>query len=167
MAANLPYDVGTLRKAKRKGAPGFRGSRVYPAELLPWLKQNAGASDAKEKAELRMFLADAEYKELRTEQKKRELLSVKVFVEAIDDLVNEQRTILRQKLENEYPAVVAGLEPAQARVYGKRVVDELFRLMQQLAGRFRAKLNRPQPDQEREQHPDRPQPHGGRLKTGG
>lgn len=30
--------VGQLRKYKKEGAPGFRGSRVYPAELLPWLK---------------------------------------------------------------------------------------------------------------------------------
>lgn len=38
-AAGLGVSVSVLRKAKRAGAPGFRGSRVYPAELLPWLKE--------------------------------------------------------------------------------------------------------------------------------
>jgi len=35
-----------LRWAKKKGGPGFRGSRVYPGELAPWLKeQEAGRSE--------------------------------------------------------------------------------------------------------------------------
>ena len=36
-AAGLNLDKTILQKAKRDGAPGFRGSRVYPLELLPWL----------------------------------------------------------------------------------------------------------------------------------
>lgn len=40
-AAALKIPVAVLRSLKKEGAPGFRGSRVYPAELLPWL---AGAS---------------------------------------------------------------------------------------------------------------------------
>src|ERR1044071_7080238 len=36
-AATLSVDVRLLRIAKKNGAPGFVGSRVYPAKLLPWL----------------------------------------------------------------------------------------------------------------------------------
>src|ERR1044072_4622106 len=35
------------------------------------------------------------------------------------------KSILRQRLENEYPAFVSGLQPPEARVFGKRLADEI------------------------------------------
>lgn len=37
-AAAMGFSASRLRWAKKKGAPGFRGSRVYPVELAPWLE---------------------------------------------------------------------------------------------------------------------------------
>jgi hypothetical protein len=152
-AAGMKLPKSYLRQAKKRGAPGFRGSRVYPGELRPWIEKDMATSivpdaggaaslpvEPREQAELRIFLADAVWKEQRNEIQAGRYTKNEIFIEAVEDLANEQRTILRQKLENEYPSVVAGLEPAQARVYGKRVVDECFRLMQQLAERFKRKL---------------------------
>jgi len=34
--------------------------------------------------------------------------------------------MLRQKLENEYPLAVAGLDVPQARVYGRRLGDDIL-----------------------------------------
>lgn len=58
-AAGLGVDKSVLRAAKRDGAPGFRGSRVYPEELLPWLARNeeSGKQKAETKDDLeRQFL---------------------------------------------------------------------------------------------------------------
>ena len=38
-----------------------------------------------------------------------------------------QKAILRQRLENEFPAQVAGMDAAQVRVEGKKIVDEICR----------------------------------------
>src|SRR5688572_1559388 len=40
-AAALNVPKATLQWAKDQGAPGFKGSRVYPLQLLPWLRQTA------------------------------------------------------------------------------------------------------------------------------
>lgn len=40
--------------------------------------------------------------------------------------------ILEQKLANEYPSAVAGLDVPQARVYGKRVCDEVLKCFEEL-----------------------------------
>lgn len=42
-AAAMGTTVARLRWAKKKGAPGFRGSRVYPGELSPWLREQETA----------------------------------------------------------------------------------------------------------------------------
>lgn len=44
-ALNIPIEV--LKRAKRQGAAGFRGSRVYPKALLPWLEANGGLALSK------------------------------------------------------------------------------------------------------------------------
>lgn len=67
--ASAAAALGTTKKrlqwAKDNGAPGFRGSRVYPAELTPWLKEQeaeiveAEAND-KEPLELRKLRLQCE-----------------------------------------------------------------------------------------------------------
>ena len=44
--------------------------------------------------------------------------------------------ILEQKLSNEYPSAVAGLDVAQARVYGKRLGDQVRGEFQKLADKW-------------------------------
>lgn len=83
-AAAMETTVRALRWAKRKGAPGFRGSRVYPEELGPWLKaqeeERAGAGgelfEAKEPWEIRRLRLQCEALELEMRQKRGELVDV-------------------------------------------------------------------------------------------
>ena len=44
-AAGVKCSKGSLRKEKKEGAPGFRGSRVYPGELVPWLQEKERAAE--------------------------------------------------------------------------------------------------------------------------
>lgn len=46
------------------------------------------------------------------------------------------RAILRQKLENEYPPAVASMDVPQARIYGKRLEDDILAEFQKLFARF-------------------------------
>lgn len=43
---------------------------------------------------------------------------------------------LRQKLENEYPQAVAGLGVPEARIYGKRMVDDVCQTARQMLGEY-------------------------------
>jgi len=53
-AAALGLDKSILQEAKREGSPGFRGSRVYPLEVLPWiLKRNTAGRPTRESIQLR------------------------------------------------------------------------------------------------------------------
>ena len=45
--------------------------------------------------------------------------------ESLSRIMGRLRATLEQKLLNEYPSAVAGLEPEQARVYGRRLFDEI------------------------------------------
>lgn len=71
-AAALKIPVAVLRSLKKEGAPGFRGSRVYPAELVPFLKAKESMPDGplggvvkeKEKLELRKLLRQCELLEV-------------------------------------------------------------------------------------------------------
>lgn len=53
-AVALECSVVDLRALKKEGAPGFRGSRVYPAELVPYMKAKAEMAGAIAGAEKRM-----------------------------------------------------------------------------------------------------------------
>jgi hypothetical protein len=75
-AAAMGTTVGRLRWAKKKGAPGFRGSRVYPAELGPWLEaqeeqHSAGGTPIdKEGWEIRKLKLQCEGLEVDIEEKR-------------------------------------------------------------------------------------------------
>lgn len=75
-AAAMKVPVAVLRSLKKEGAPGFRGSRVYPAELIPFLKAKESVPDGpmgrtteKEKLELRKLLRQCEILEVEINYK--------------------------------------------------------------------------------------------------
>ena len=69
---------------------------------------------------------------LLNDQKAGTLIEVATMEKEIHEIASGQLKILRQKLENEYPIAVAGMDPAQARIYGKRLVDEICASMRAL-----------------------------------
>lgn len=89
-ASALGLDKSLLRKAKKDGAPGFKGSRVYPLEVLPWLvRQKAPAGDSAE-------ALDLEFKRERNAQQKRdnaksngEWMKASDGVQEINDITTE------------------------------------------------------------------------------
>ncbi len=68
-SAALGVSVGTLKRAKRAGAPGFHSTRIYPRELLPWLrawlKKHKGQAAEKELLEMRKLRGECERIEFR------------------------------------------------------------------------------------------------------
>lgn len=107
-----------------RDAQGLKGAEV-----------KTGGSVVNQKA--RECLLRNDKLEFQLEVLKKRYTKNEVFVADLEAVSNELRTILRQKLENEYPPIVAGMEPAQVRVYSKRLVDELFRLIGTLKEKFR------------------------------
>jgi hypothetical protein len=121
---NISQEV--LKAAKAAGCPNFKSSRVYVDGLKKWIADHAAAitpeqdkatlKDQKLREEVRKLKLANDVKEGKLVERSRVVASWQRASKAIV-------SALRQRLENEYPTGVAGLEPAQARVYGKRLVD--------------------------------------------
>ena len=69
---------------------------------------------------------------IANDAKGRKLVDRAVIEGELLKVATEQRNILRLKLENEWPAKVAGLDVTQARVYGRRLSDEIMLAFQSL-----------------------------------
>lgn len=126
-AAVLDVDRQTLKRAKEAGCPAFVGSRVQEKEFLRWISDNPDKLAAPEGATLDDQKTAEQIRKLRIENDRTEAkLILKATIEQrLHEIHSAQLKILRQRLENEYPTAVAGMDPAQARVYGKRLVDEI------------------------------------------
>lgn len=78
---------------------------------------------------------DEEIRRLRRENDEADILLVKKaeVIESIRRCMTPAVALLEQRLVNEYPTAVAGLDVPQARVYGRRVCDEIITYFQTLA----------------------------------
>jgi hypothetical protein len=134
-AALLKVSAALVKLGKRRCPEAFDShNRVNLAVLRKWIGTNAGKTAVTEieKLELRKLRAQCEKIEQLNAVQQSKFIKTEDVIRMIQELANAQRTILRQKLENEYPPIVAGMDPAQVRVYSKRLVDEIFRLFQEL-----------------------------------
>lgn len=133
-AAAMGIPIGTLKLAKQYGCPAFKGSRVFEQKLIDWMAANGdklGSGDADYKA----LKLQEEFRRLKLSNDRADGLLIEVEKVKADwkAVLSKVMVILRRKLENEYPARVAGLEAPAARVYGKRVVDEINKELRSLA----------------------------------
>lgn len=64
------------------------------------------------------------------------LIEKAVVVADLRKVAEPIKLLLRQKLENEYPLAVAGLDVPQARIYGKRLEDDILAEFQKLFVKF-------------------------------
>ena len=62
---------------------------------------------------------------IANDAKERKLVSRDTVVQTFAAFSTQARTLLDQKLENEYPAAVAGMDIPQARIFGKRLNDSI------------------------------------------
>ena len=89
-------------------------------------------------AQMKKAIADEEHRKKKRENDIADGLVVsKAFVVAEHRKVAEPiKQMLRQKLENEYPLAVAGLDVPQARIYGKRLEDDVLSELQKAFSKF-------------------------------
>lgn len=121
--------VALLKKFKGQGASGFRNSRVYMDEFLPWLKNHHGNSVGlppdKASLEIRRLAAQCERLERQNSIEAGKLLDKSVYIGIHQRILGPLDNLIEQKLVNEWPAAVAGLDIPSAREYGKKLSDDI------------------------------------------
>lgn len=134
-----------LREAKKAGLPGFRGSRVQATELLPalttWLreKEHVGAgSESKDELDCRRLRGLCQRIEFQNSVERGEFVAVSAMAALVTEIESRTTSLLRQKLENEFPVSCAGQEVGVVRVFGKRLVDDICAQRRQLWQRHEA-----------------------------
>lgn len=129
--------ISMLKRAKEAGAPGFRGHRVYPSELRPWLKKRQGElgkASLKESLECRRLAAQCEKFEIDN------AVSRKEYVPAADvekwgaDLGMEIKKVVNQ-LHLIAPSVV-GLSVPDAEIRLRELEDEVMSKLHLLGDRM-------------------------------
>ena len=131
-ATGIPSTV--LKEAKRAKCPAFsKSGRIILEKLLRWLfsrpeKEKEGTNWGNE---LRRW--QSELIRQRAEKQAGKMVDVDKIESAFQTCATQIKTILRSRLENEYPTFVAKLEPPEARVFGKRLSDEIIKEFGQLA----------------------------------
>lgn len=135
----------TLQRWKRQGCPAFRNSRVYGEELELYRQaqgESATEPHALDKGSWDALRSKQNYEREQWEfaRDRGEYTSNKVFAENLMALGSEQKALLRQKLENEFPALIPGLEPeqrAEVKKLCRQLVDELCRRHQRLVDQWK------------------------------
>lgn len=143
-AANqMGYPLAALRVARKLGADGFgAGGHIYEAELLAWLSVNQSAIDeALKKGTGDDYSKKRTYEQWRklkieNDVKEGRLVPLETILPDFQQWIAEAIQILRQELENNYPQAVAGLDVAQARVYGRRLVDQIITAQHKLLDKW-------------------------------
>jgi hypothetical protein len=120
-----------LRRAKELNCPAFKqGNRIWEDEFLTWYLEHAGELKADEEDELtpqhKKIYEEIRKLKIGNDTKQRLVIPIGEIKSAIGGFAVRTRAMLIQKLENEYPSVVAGLDVPGARVYGKRLNDSIL-----------------------------------------
>lgn len=126
-ALNVPLSL--LKKAKAAGCDAFINSRIHEDKLAKWLsehRQEIAEKRSKEDVQIEKLLE--EVRKIRTINDERDKILVKreSVVASLQKTADKIRSVLESKLENEYPSVVAGLDVAAARIYGRSVADQIL-----------------------------------------
>ena len=134
------YTLADLKIAKAAGCSAFKASRVYEAELIPWLKANKAALAATSESieALKLKIASQQERKLRiaNDAKEGKLIELEKVKRSHAKLCAAASDLLTQKLENEFPALVAGLDVAAVRVHGKRLNDAIRAEFREMASIF-------------------------------
>lgn len=134
----LAYDQAAqlVKRAKDGGCMAFdqRGCVDMP-KLRKWIGDNKDTLSVPAPMSLKDQKLNEEIRKLRNKNDREEKLFVLKarVIEAEDRFAAADDSILEQCLVNEYPSIVAGLEPAQVRVYGQRLWDRIRAERQKLS----------------------------------
>jgi hypothetical protein len=128
-AAALGIPKRVLQKLKRDGAPGFHGSRVYPAELQPWLEaknnEAAGGGVDRDALECRRLLGQCKRIEHANAVDSGGVIALAPVLAAIAGIGEQLKSQLRAIYEDELPPVIAGLSAEAIRIETRKANDRL------------------------------------------
>ena len=138
-AAGVPISVELLKVAKHAGAPGFDASgRVDCDQVAVWLRdprndQLLNSPTARKAiAEARHEEAKLERTEFRNGIEQGRYLEKRLIADRLLKLSADQVTVLRQKVENEFPPMLVGKGLEEIRTECRALVDRLHALMELL-----------------------------------
>lgn len=143
-AAALGVPKYVIQRAKASGqcTDAFRGSRVYITENLKlWLEAADVEPTDQDKGYWEACIAKQKFEHLEWENARArgEFVTKKAFASDLMELGSEQKALVRQKLENEYPGLCPGMEPgqrAELKKLGRELADEICRRMQRLVEKW-------------------------------
>jgi hypothetical protein len=150
-AAGLGIEIELLRFIKAKGCTAFKaGGRVNGDEVRQWMAENepelqksAGSLSLKERKmleEIRKIVEDVRRLQIANDAKDKVLIPAEQVIQFWIEAQNQRGKILAAKLENEYPQLVAGLDVPSARVYGKRLLDDIDKAEVQMLAALKVKF---------------------------
>ena len=93
------------------------------------LKQNGSSASLRDQK----LIEEIRKYRIKNDRDEGKLVPREAVAESIRRCLGPVALKLEQKLVNEYPSAVAGLDVPQARIYGKRIVAEILKHYQELA----------------------------------
>jgi hypothetical protein len=138
-ATCLGVAMATLQRAKKSGCEAFRNGRIVESELVQWLRdhrQELGATSPMDmdSAKLAEMLERVRQRRRLNDVADGLLVKKSKVVEEFQKVATPVKAMLRQKLEIEYPPAVAGMDVPQARIFGRRLEDDILVELQKLFG---------------------------------
>lgn len=138
-ASRMGVGLEVLRRAKKAGCSAFlRNGSVHVDVAEKWIAEHStemseslsdSLKDQKLREEVRKLKLSNDFKaDITVERSK--------VAEKMQKIIGRAIRTLEQKLLNEYPSAVAGLEPEAARVYGRRVFDSIVESMRKFGSEW-------------------------------
>lgn len=133
-ALNIPR--GVLQRAKDLGCSNFRSGRVYVDGLQKWITDHHAEFAGNDSLKGQKLAEEVRKLKINNDKAAHLLVSKGKIIQFFNEFAGEFRGQAHQVLENEYPTAVAGMDPPQARILGKRLADKL----DEIGGRYAEKL---------------------------
>lgn len=135
-ARAIGVSVTLLKVAKRRGAPGFVGSRVDVERLRPWLdKANLDTPD-KETIQIAKLREEVRKLKIVNDLKEGKLVAVSEVAPWAGNIFRGSLQIAEQKLLNEMPALVENLNADQIRFRARKIYDDLAASLHELIKKY-------------------------------
>lgn len=134
-AGALGLSVKAIKRIKAAGCTAFRNGRIHEKELLEYVSahraelETPGSTDSLKEQKL-----SEEIRKLRIANDGREKLVIgrEAVAAALAEWARSFSELLEAKLENEWPALVHGMELAEIRAKGKELADQARAGVQEL-----------------------------------
>ena len=130
---------GTLRKAKKLGAPGLPDSGLVYWELVePWLRGNQQLLTEEDgehtitELKAKSLKLDLSLKELELKKAEERMVERAYVCKYLKTISTMQKNMFIQKLRNELPAVLVGKSETEITTAMETVVQELCEVMEKL-----------------------------------